>query len=247
MIAPGVRVVDVEPDGFGVVCSLSSVYDRPTRGELHVLHDRGRVLRVVHTLHGPSQAHREPLGQDLPARARALREEAEVDRVVLVDRDALVAEADAFAAVGPGTLDQPTVLRRSNELFWSSAAVVTDPEPPCTGPSWERLEQHLRGLGDDYWGLLAGYDGERCAFTLLARFVGGRVVHLTSLLPLLGIERPPAGEAGALVTAAEGLGPLPLVLIAPLDVLRAVTAAPDLPLALAACAPQALITRGLPS
>lgn len=245
MIAPDVRVVDVEPDGFGVLCALSATYDRPTRGELHVLHDAGRVLRVVHTLTGPLQDHREPLGDDLPARARSLREAAGVDRVVLVDRRGLVAEADGFAAAGPGGVDQPAALRRSNEVFWSSPAVVTDPAPPATAPSWERLEQHLRDLGDDYRALLAGYDGDRCSFTLVAHVVEGRIRHLTSLNGVLGDERPPASDVSPLLAAAETLGPVPLVLIARNEVLRSIAAAPDLPAALVACAPQALTSRGL--
>ena len=247
MIAPDIRVVDVEPDGFGVVCALASTYDRPTRGELHVLHDAGRVLRVVHTLTGPTSEHREPLGDDLPARAAQLRERAGVDRVVLVERSGFLALAGDLAAVGPATLDQPTVFRRSNAVFWSSPAVVTDPAPPDTGPSWERLEAHLRSLGADYWGLLAGYDGDRCAFTLVGRFVSGRLVHLTSLTPLLGEKRPAAADAASLVTAAERLGPVPLALVAPLDVLRGISSAADLPAALAACALQALTSRGLPT
>lgn len=247
MIAPDVRVVDVEPDGFGVLCTLAATYDRPTRGELHVLHDGGQVRRVVHTLNGPLQEHHEPLGDNLPRRAAELRELAGVDRVVLVERSGLVAQADAFAAAGPGSVDQPTALRRSNEVFWSSPAVVTDPAAPHTGPSWERLEQHLRDLGSNYRALLAGYDGDRCSFTLLAHLVQGRVVHLTSLRGLLGDQRPPASDAAALVHAAETLGPVPLVLIANNQVLRDVAASPDIPAALAACGPQALTSRGLPT
>lgn len=124
--------------------------------------------------------------------------------------------------------------------------MVTDPSAPDP-QSWLELERRLRALGDDYWGLLAGYEGERCAFTALARFADGQVVHLTSLQPLLGDSRPFADDAAELVTAAEQLGPVPLVLIAPLDVLRAVAVAPDLPAALSACVPQALLSRGVPS
>jgi hypothetical protein len=246
VIAPGVRIVDVEPDGFGLLCSLVSTYERPSKGELHVLHENGTVQRAVHTISGPTPRHREPLGPDLPARARALYAEADVDRVVLVDRAALVAQAAEFAAAGPGELDQPTALRRSTQLFWTSPAVVTHPAPPSSA-SWERLAEHLRGLGDDYWGLLAGYDGSSCALTALARFVDGRVVHLTSMLPLLGERRPPAAEAHELVAAAESLGPVPFVLVADVDVLRSIGQATDLPAALAACAPQALLARGLPT
>jgi hypothetical protein len=246
MIAPGIRIVGVEPDGFGVLCSLVPSHKRPTRGELHVLHDRGRVLRAVHTLTGPTADHREPLGRDLPAAAQRLRAAANVERVVLVDRDGLAAQADAFAAAGPSSIDQPAMMRRSQQLFWSSPAVVTDPEPPSTA-TWERLAAHLRDLGADYWALLAGYEGDTCAFTLLARFVDGQAVLMTSLEDSLGTGRPAASEASRLVAAAEERGPVRLALVAPLDVLRTVAASADLPTALAACAPQALISRGLPT
>lgn len=93
----------------------------------------------------------------------------------------------------------------------------------------------------------AGYDNQRCAFTDLARAAPRQVVHLTSLQPLLGDSRPFADDAAKLVTAAEQLRPVPLILIAPLDVLRAVAVAPDLPAALSACVPQALLSRGVPS
>lgn len=246
MIAPGLRVVDVEPDGFGVLNSLVSRYDRPTSGELHVLHDGGRVLRVVHTLEGPTSKHREPLGDDLPARAAELRQLAAVDRVVLVDRDGLAALSHPLSACGQAEVDQPTAFRRSHDVFWSSDAVVTDPAPPSSA-SWDDLERHLQSLGDDYWGLLAGYDGARCAFTALGRFVGGQMVHLTSLQAVLGDSRPAAEDASQLVAAAEELGPVPFVLVAPLDVLRGVAIAPDLPTALSACTPQAIYARGIPS
>lgn len=246
MIAPGIRVVDVEPDGFGVLCSLVPSYKRPTRGELHILHDGRSVLRAVHTLSGPTAAHHGALGDDLVAAAQRLREAADVDRVVLVDRDLLRAQAAAFAAAGPSSIDQPTMLRRSQSLFWSSAAVVTSPEPPSQA-AWQRLAEHLRDLGSDYWVLLAGYDDDVCAFTLLGRVVDGQVVLLTSLRQRLGADRPSRGNAARLVAAAEEHGPLRFVLVAGLDVLRGIAGSTDLPAALAACAPQALIYRGLPT
>ena len=246
MIAPGLRVVDVEPDGFGVLCALVPRHDRITRGELHLLHQDGHVVRAVHTVTGPTQGHREPLGDDLAGAARRLREVADVDRVILVDRDRLAAQEAAFAAVGPSDIDQPTTLRRSRQLFWASDAVVTDPAPP-TEESWERLAEHLRALGDDYWGLLAGYDGDACAFTLVGRFVGGQLALMTSLRQVLGDDRPDAAHADELVQAAERLGPLRFALIASVDVIRDVARSVDPPTALAACAPQALITRGLPA
>ncbi len=246
MIAPGIEVVDVEPDGFGVVCGLASTYDRPTAGELHVLHDQGRVLRVVHTLRGPVAEHRAPLGADLRARAAELRAQTGVDRVVLVERSGLVAEAQALAALGPATVDQATLFRRSNKAFWASPAVVTDPAPPDNDASWHRLATHLSTLGADFRALVVGYDGPSCAFTLLARVVDGLVVHLTSLTPLLGEQRPGAERAQELVDAVETQGVVPFVLIADVTVLRGITTAADLPAALSACVPQALITRGLP-
>lgn len=245
MIAPGIRVVDVEPSGFGELCALVSRYDRPSRGELHVLHDRGRVLRVVHTQDGPSQ-HRDHLGADLPAAAQRLRTSTGVDRVVLVDRDGLLALSPVLAAAGPSDIDQPEMLRRSTSAFWASPAVVTDPAPPSVA-SWQRLAEHLRRLGDDYWGLLAGYDGDTCVFTVVGRFVDGQLVLMTSLRSVLGDDRPTAAKADQLVAAAEQHGPLPLVIVAPVDVLRDVAVAADLPSALSACASSALITRGLPA
>lgn len=245
MISPHIRVVDVEPDGFGELCALVGGRGRPGAGELHVLHDRGRVLRVVHTHDGPTWEHRDDLGSDLPAAAATLRARTGVDRVVLVDRDELLALAPQLAAAGPSDVDQPTMMRRSTATFWSSAAVVTDPAPPSVA-SWESLTAHLRELGDDYWALVAGYDGERCAFTLLGRFVAGRLVLMTSLRRVLGDQRPGPDRAAELVAAAEQSGPVAFVLVAELAVLRDVACAPDLPAALSACADRALISRGLP-
>lgn len=245
MIAPGVRVVDVEPDGFGVLCALLAGAQMSGHGELHLLHDAGHVLRAVHTQTGATSDYHEPI-VDPPGRARELRALTGVDRVVIVDRSGLSALAPALAAAGPAEVDQPEMIRRSTAAFWSSPAVATDPAPPDTA-GWEALSRHLRTLGDDYWGLLAGYDGDVCAFTALARFVHGRMALLTSLLPVLGSSRPPASEAAALLAAAQTRGSVPLVLVADLDVLRSVAAAPDVPAALSACAPRALLTRGLPA
>lgn len=64
---------------------------------------------------------------------------------------------------------------------------------------------------------------------------------------MLGDTRPPPADVAQLVAAAEQLGPVPLVLIASLDVLRTVAVAQDLPTALSACVPQALYARGIPS
>jgi hypothetical protein len=113
--------------------------------------------------------------------------------------------------------------------------------------SWERWEEHLRSLGPDYWGLLAGYDGDDCSFTLAGRFVGGQLALMTSLRQVLGDDRPDAAHADLLVQAAEQLGSLRFVLVAPNEVIREVARSDDPPTALAACAPRALITRGLPT
>lgn len=244
VIHPHVEIVDVEPDGFAVVCELAGARHRSGRGELHVLHERGRVLRAVRTAGGPTSEFNGDLGPDLASRARTLREAAEVDRVVLVDRELLGAEAAALAAAASPEFDQPTAFRRSNAVFWASPAVVADPTPDLAYESWDALEERLRRLGADYQALVAGYAGDHCAFTLVARLVGGRVVHLTSLP---GIDRPPRERAEELVRCAEQLlsGPVLVVLVADLDVLREVISSNDLPAALVACLPRALISRGL--
>lgn len=245
MIAPHIRVVDVEPDGFGIVCSLAAAAGGSGSGELHVLHDRGRVLRVVHTISGASADFWQPLGPDLPSAAAQLRDRAGVDRVILVDREQISSWGHALAQAGAPDVDQSTAFRRTRAVFWTCPGVVADPPPRRDTDSWDRLAEHLQSLGPDYWTLLAGYDGPRCAFTLLARLVEGQIVHLTSLAPLLGDKRPARDNASELVKAAERLGSVPLVLVADLWLLQEVLSAPDLPIALFACTPQALITRGL--
>jgi hypothetical protein len=156
-------MVDLDPDAFGAVCDWAGRFvNRPSR-ELHVLHQRGAVVRATEPL---DQDH---LGPDLAAAARSLRQRLGVDRVVLADVDGLRALAPALAAAGAPDQDQPTMLRRCAALFWGSDAVVTDPAPPAD--AWAVVADLLAALPSPSTVSIAGFE---------ATVVDGRVTEVRS-------------------------------------------------------------------
>ncbi|HVL80474.1 MAG TPA: hypothetical protein VM840_02645, partial [Actinomycetota bacterium] len=82
MIAPDVEIVDLDPEGFARLSRMATGRVYGSGRELHVLHEAGEVVTVVDTSAGvvTDRYRRRPLGEP-----DAIRREAEVDRVVLVD------------------------------------------------------------------------------------------------------------------------------------------------------------------
>lgn len=235
MIAPAIRIVDVDPEAFGLLNDLAVRLVHRGAHEVHIVHSAGRVMRAVDTRDGLLDPETIALTTDLAASARSLRAQLGADRVVLVDRAGLEALAPSLAAAGPGTVDQTAMLRESTARFWSSAAVTTDPERPRD--RWLPVVGALRELPSPASAVLIAYDGERTAIALQATIEGGWVVEVSSM------AEPPERDVAALQTVGAEVA-----LIVDLDQLVKLSVAPDPWACLAALPkdPRTLVARGLP-
>jgi hypothetical protein len=169
VIAPGIRMEDLDEGGFALLEELVSRRDLGGGPELHVLHESGRVVSMLHTVHGPLPGPHQDVA---PADAPHLRAAHGVDRVVLLDADAF----DAVEDPGLVALDvpQPTLFATQVERFWSSPAVIADPEPVRT--SWPSLARALEELGAG-WVLLVVDD----AIRLQGRLEAGLLTSVSTL------------------------------------------------------------------
>jgi hypothetical protein len=228
VIATDVVICDLEPVGFGVICALAETRQRRGAQVVSVLHDAGRVVHVVSSRDGALATHREPF-EDARERAAELLAATGADRVVLYDRTRSDELAGELARIRFAERTQLEVFWDNADRFWSSPAIATAPAPPAN--PWRALPEILR-RADGAWALLALYDGDNCAATLLARIDAGRIVLLTSLDHLDGATRPPRRDAAALVGQVEaGLGPVRLGLICDVDRLSAALLEDDVPAA----------------
>jgi hypothetical protein len=242
VIAADVVITDVEPDGFGLLCALAAARQRRPRRVVSVLHHAGTVLNVVCSRDGVLDAHRETFA-DAPQRAATLLTETGADRVVLYDRALLHHLANRLARIPATTLPQQRVFWDNADAFWSSPAITTAPAPPVN--AWRRAPEILQ-RAEGGWALLALYEGDRCASTLLAAVGGGLVTTITSLDAIPEATRPPRAGATQLVDAVERhLGPVRLGLICDVADLAAALEGDDVPAAVVALAEHAIWSRGL--
>jgi hypothetical protein len=230
VIATDVVICDLEPVGFGVICALAEARQRRGERVVSVLHDAGRPVHAVCSRDGVLDAHREPF-DNAQRRAAELLAATGADRVVLYDRTRTDELAAELSRIPFAERTQVEVFWDNADRFWSSPAIATAPTPPAN--PWRALPDVLR-RADGAWALLAIYDGDECAATLLARIDAGRVTLLTSLDHLDGATRPPRRDATALVAQVEQrLGPVRLGLICDVDRLAAALLEEDVPTAVA--------------
>lgn len=241
MIAPGVLTADLEPTGFARLCGLASKRQMTSTCTISVLHDGGRVVHAVSSRGEVPPAAHEPF-EDAAARAAELRALSGAHRVVLYDRSRTDELAAALVGNATPEATQLGAFWANAQTFWSSAAIATDPAPPPD--PWPALAGRLAGLGDDWWGLLAVYDGEACAASLLAHFREGVVTLLTSL-DHLQIERPARGDAASLLDSVSARVDLRLALLCDFDDLAGAMQQPELLPALAALRERAHAQRNL--
>lgn len=242
MIAPDVVITDVEPEGFGLICSLAEKRQRRSERVVSVLHDAGVVQNVVCTRDGVLDTHREPFA-DAQQRAEQLLGETGADRVVLYDRTRLDDVAQRIAAIPATTRPQLQVFWDNADAFWSSPAIATAPAPPVN--HW-RTVPNILARAEGGWALLALYDGDACAATLLAEVRDGLVRRITSLDAIRGAARPTRGAATQLVDTVEShLGRVHVGLICDIADLAAAMDADDVPTAVLALGQHAIWSRGL--
>lgn len=233
MIAPDVVITDLEPDGFYLICQIAEQRQRRSERIVSLLHDGGEVVNVVDSRDGVLDAHREPFA-DADQRATTLLAETGAERVVLYDRTRLHDLAQRLAAIPATALPQQQVFWDNADAFWSSPAIAT---APARRPDPWRVAPAILRRAEGAWALLALYDGERCAATLLAQVSGGMVSAVTSLDAVDGAGRPPRHRAAELVDVVEShLGPVRLGLICDVAELAGAFDEDDVPTAVTALA-----------
>jgi hypothetical protein len=245
VIAPHALMVDFEPDGFALINRLVSARVHASPPTLSLLHDAGVPVRAVHSSGGAVPALASTRFDDAGAHAERLLDASGADRVVLYDRSRTDALATAMARNAPPEATQLEAFWRNDESFWACEAIATAPAPPQN--PWPAVQRRLAAIGADWWALLALYEGESCAATLLAQWQDGAVQLFTSLDHIVRNERPPRERASDLVAMAERAGPVRLALICDVSAFAAAMTQPDLAGGIAALRhdPETLFHRNL--
>lgn len=219
MISPDVRIVDLEPEGFGHVNQVLSRRAAKQGPEIHLLHDAGKVLNVVHTAEGVIADYRGNFTSP-QSRAEEIRSMSGVARVILIDQSLISGLPSRLVGIASSVHSQGELLWEGAAAFWSDPGIATAPAPPI--PPWPKVHDRIKSFGDDFWVLLAAWEGERPAVDLLGHFQDGYLTLITSLGNL-----PPRAEAVTALERAESLGPLPLALLCDLESLDRILSAPE--------------------
>lgn len=225
MIDPDIRIVDLDTEGFA---HLSEVLSRRAIGqkpEIHVLHDAGKVLNVVHTSSGVIAEHRGDF-TDAHMRAEQILKDSDAGRVVMIDKSMILDLPAQQVELAKQSYGQGELLWKSSEAFWTSPGVATAPAPPI--PSWLKLQERIQSFGDDFWAVVVASD-----ICLVGHFEGGYLTLLTSGNPESAIEE------------TEQRGPVPLALVCDLELFDAVLSAPDPLQKLGEVLPGATLARGI--
>lgn len=214
MIDPAIKMVDVEPDGFAIVSQSMSEHLHQPQNELHVMHRDGVITRAVLTQTGVDSSL---IGTSFTG-ARALYDDGKLSRVIAIDEMLLSDLGPSLAAAGSAAT-QDEMFVRSRRTFLASPAVDVYPAP--VHGEWERWSRHLAGLGDDYLGVIAGFDDGVCVFSLVARIHNGLFTDVTSLPGAIGTNE---SSASSLIGAAGLGGTVKIAVAADLSVLKAALA-----------------------
>lgn len=235
MIAPDVEIVDLEPKEFARICVLAAQAQARPERTVSVLHDCGTVVVAHDSGGGEVDARvREPF-TDARRRAGELREITGADRVVLYDRARTDALGVRLVENASPHVTQLEAFWTNHRTFWSSDAIAVDPQPAAS--AWACLPERIDPLGDDWWALLALYEGDACVATLLGHVTGGRVDVVTSLDHLgTTTTRPRRAAAVELLELVRPLGRAELVLVCDEERFGAALQAPDPLAAVAAIA-----------
>jgi len=206
VIAPDVRIEDVDPLGFAWLCELASRRQQRDLPWLWIRHRGGRLTGSV-----PDAAATDPRlrAMDLTAAEApaAILGWYDHPRVVLIDEnmvDALGAELDAAAEPN---LDQLALFGRCKELFWRSAAVTTAPSAPRAAAGWSTVRGVL-GARDMVMAIVV-MDAERVHLALRAEVGKGLVQRITT--PAL--HSATGTELERAVAAIDAPGPAEVLLV----------------------------------
>jgi hypothetical protein len=189
MIDPSWSVLDLDPRTWRAIGAFfePSQYIRaaqPGEHGLFVLHDGGRVLRVVDTAAGPRRDLSLAHVDDPESLAAALLEKGEWERVHIIDKQHLANVAREAQASPRRDLTLDQYYRLVNSLIWDEAgSYVTAPPRDGSWHGWtyEDVQGLVNALPDPCSVALVVVDGDVTHIGLVLDLRGGRVVTVTTL------------------------------------------------------------------
>lgn len=189
MIDAGIRIVDLDPDGFSWLNDLLLKRDVARRSTVSVLHDGSRVIQVAGTAAADAGVAAGDAVDDPEALADLVLTRTGADEVTVLDRRGLDELSSDVVDLARRCASQGELLWRSRERWNNHPAVVLRPSPE---PSrWPPVQELLARVPDDHW-LVLQVDGD-APFALAGRVRGGLLVELTS--------RPVEGPVSASIRA----------------------------------------------
>jgi hypothetical protein len=175
MIAPEVRMHDLNPDGFAALNKrLSAVAWGAGEATLTVLHAGGSVINAVHSSRGV-------VGVEELEEPEVMRVRHAVDRVLLLDRSRLGDLSSRLVDLARLSANQGELLWRAREVWNSHEAVVQSPAPEPS--KWPAVSDRLARVPDDAWVVARIRYGEGQSFVVAGCVVGGVLVEITSSVP----------------------------------------------------------------
>lgn len=225
MITADVRMVDLEPEGFGRLAAILARRVYAPAPELQVLHRNGEVLAAVHPDDGLVEGMATRPFTDVDRRAAELLALTGVARVTMLDTDGLedlVGEVNELAVPGRS---QWELLWLARELWWTHPAVVTVPEPP-EAPAWRRVVAWSRRRDADWWAVVGAWEGDELALSVIAH-VGMDGIDVLTSADHFGPYRPPRSRAVELVERVARQGRVGAALLCDLADLERVVDSAD--------------------
>lgn len=182
MIDAGVRIVDLDPEGFSWLNRCLSARDQG-RQEVSVLHDGATVIQVAGLLDGREVAVGDAV-DDASILARSVADATGADLVTVIDSRGLDALSSSIVELGRACRSQGELLWRSREEWNAHPGVVMVPPPE---PSrWPAIEALLASVPDERW-IVVRVRADGAAPTVLAgRVRSGLIIEVTSAEPDAG-------------------------------------------------------------
>lgn len=191
MIAPDIRMVDLDSEGVAFINGVLSSRDRNTDRGVMVLHDGAEVIRVAGHV-GEVDVVGMAVGEP-SATAERLRELTGAATLAFVDMRLLDSLSADLVDLARGCATQGELLWRARDLWNGHAAVEQAPSPRLS--RWPDVEELLRRVGDGQWVLLRLRRSDGADWAFAAQVDGGVISMITSV--------PPASEDTAVTVELE--------------------------------------------
>ena len=180
MIDPGVRIVDVDPDGFAALSASLVQRDRRPRREVSIVHRGGVVRKAVATFDTEVGLGAGDRIDDARSAGGRVQRHTGADLVTVIDEEAIADLSPRLVEVAKQCRSQAELLWRARVLWQGHQGVVTVPDP--SPPRWPIVAEVVAAVPDGHWIIMesAGEDGS-LAMRLAGEVIGGLLVRITSV------------------------------------------------------------------